>query len=421
MSINLPNPLFSIIVPVYNASEYLNRIMDALLAQKFQEMEVIFVDDKSTDNSLVLLREFEIKNDFVKVHGLAKNEGIGYARNFGINKATGKYLFFHDADDWLEANGLIKLKKHIKEKEYPDLILFPHSVYDNKLNLIKSNKRKMDNLPTGLNGLIAYQAVCSGSISSSLWNKAFKKSTWEREGLSFDNRLYIEDFPLIPYACLKMETISYLNSPLYCYFLNDDGITKKISDRLISASYQGLMSLGLRLMEEENYLSLKEGFIRFAFKTFRHNFFYSDRNSRFTDEQVIEYAELFQVFCKEHSIRFNHILNNDKALQLVRGFLLERKIRRITAADHLTISLSGIEEFLDHYAVIVDQFQKSSSTSGDANLRQKEWAQKVKKLKEQNKRKRQEIKQLKKNIRSITVLDVIKRNISLMLKGSKSN
>ena len=414
-------PLLTVIVPVYNASQHLTRMMDGLTSQKFSEMEVIFVDDGSTDKSLQRIRGFEEKFDFVKVYAMSKNSGIAAARNLGIRNANGIYLMFHDADDWLESNSLSELKNHIIEKEYPDLILFSHSVYDTKLNFIRSNKKRIDALPTALKGTMAYQAACNGLISSSVWDKAFKKSTWDRKGLKFDDKLYIEDFPLVPYVCLKMETITHVSSARYCYFLNGEGLTKTISDKLVSAIYKGLASLQSKLKNEDNYYDLREDFIRYAFKAFRLNFFYSDRNSRFTNEQVIEYARLFQVFCKEHSLSFNHVINNDNALRLVRGLLLERKIRKITAADHLTISLSGIEEFLDHYAVIVDQFQKSSSISGDVNLRQKEWAQKVKKLKEQNKRKRQKIKQLEENIKNITVFGVIKRNIFGMLTRDQSN
>lgn len=90
----------SVIIPVYNAEKYIRQCLDSLLVQNNQRIEVICVDDGSTDNSLAILKEYEEAHQEVKVI-TQKNAGAGAARNNGMKYATGEYLSFLDADEFL--------------------------------------------------------------------------------------------------------------------------------------------------------------------------------------------------------------------------------------------------------------------------------------------------------------------------------
>lgn len=100
------NKDISIIVPIYNAEKYLNKCIDSLINQTKEELEIILINDGSTDNSENIIKEY---NDKRIKYFKNKNQGIGKTRNFGIEKATGKYIMFVDSDDYIEKDACEKL------------------------------------------------------------------------------------------------------------------------------------------------------------------------------------------------------------------------------------------------------------------------------------------------------------------------
>ncbi len=94
----MQNIKISVIIPVYNAEKYLRECLDSIVKQTLQEIEIICIDDGSTDNSLAVLREYERKDERLKIIEQA-NSGAGVARNAGMKAARGEYLAFMDADD----------------------------------------------------------------------------------------------------------------------------------------------------------------------------------------------------------------------------------------------------------------------------------------------------------------------------------
>ena len=99
-------PKISILVAVYNSAAYLPQCLDSLLGQTLHDIEVLCVDDASTDNSLAILRDYAERDTRVKVFALKENKGQAHARNIGLSHATGEYIGFVDSDDWLGPNAL---------------------------------------------------------------------------------------------------------------------------------------------------------------------------------------------------------------------------------------------------------------------------------------------------------------------------
>ena len=93
--------LVSVIIPVFNVEKYLSSCVNSVLNQSYTNLEIILVDDGSTDNSGSLCDEFQKRDDRVKVYH-KPNEGLGYTRNFGIDHASGKYIMLLDSDDYIE-------------------------------------------------------------------------------------------------------------------------------------------------------------------------------------------------------------------------------------------------------------------------------------------------------------------------------
>ena len=108
-------PKVSVILPVYNEEKYLRQCMDSIINQSLKDIEIICVDDGSTDSSLSILREYEKTDKRIEVISV-ENENAGAARNKGIVVATGKYLYFPDSDDYCELTLLEDAYKEAEDK-----------------------------------------------------------------------------------------------------------------------------------------------------------------------------------------------------------------------------------------------------------------------------------------------------------------
>ena len=113
----------SVIIPVYNVENYIEDCINSVLHQTEKDIEVICIDDASTDQSLALMRKLSLQDARIKVLQNAKNKGLSYTRNFGLKAASGEYIYFLDSDDMIEREALLELYSYAKTKKL-DLILF---------------------------------------------------------------------------------------------------------------------------------------------------------------------------------------------------------------------------------------------------------------------------------------------------------
>ena len=114
--------LVSIVIPIYNVEKYLNECVDSVIVQTYHDLEIILVDDGSTDNSGKLCDEYKKIDDRIKVIH-QKNGGLSAARNTGMDSAIGEYLYFLDSDDYIEPQTVERLVDTI-EQEKADIVLF---------------------------------------------------------------------------------------------------------------------------------------------------------------------------------------------------------------------------------------------------------------------------------------------------------
>ena len=133
----------SVIIPVYNVEKYLHECMNSVVHQTLRDIEIICVDDKSTDGSLDILREFEAKDARIQVICLDKNSGQSVARNVGLEKAKGEYVQFVDSDDWITENTLEALYHESKCKDLDIIYFDANTVYEDE-KLKRSQKRFKD-------------------------------------------------------------------------------------------------------------------------------------------------------------------------------------------------------------------------------------------------------------------------------------
>lgn len=108
--------IVSVIIPVYNSEKYLRYCLDSVVNQSYKDIEIIIVDDGSKDNSSEILDEYVGKYPGIKAYH-NENRGVSFSRNFGIDRASGDYLLFHDSDDWLKENAIEGLVKIIGDSD----------------------------------------------------------------------------------------------------------------------------------------------------------------------------------------------------------------------------------------------------------------------------------------------------------------
>ncbi len=107
------NKIVSIIVPVYNAEKYIDRCLHSILNQSYTNIEIVLINDGSSDNSLKIINEYAKKYSFIKVYS-HENKGVGFTRNFGILQAKGEYIVFVDSDDYIDENYVEILLNSVK-------------------------------------------------------------------------------------------------------------------------------------------------------------------------------------------------------------------------------------------------------------------------------------------------------------------
>lgn len=163
--------MISVIIPVYNLENHIERCIKSVLIQTFKNFEIICVDDKSQDRSVEIIERIA-KTDFrVKLLGQPRNLGPAMARSYGCRESKGSYIFFLDGDDTLPSNALELLYTKIKDSKV-DIVRGSVVVvdFDGNRNLLKS-----DSLPYGSNRYGIYRALLEGKFRHTLWATLYKR------------------------------------------------------------------------------------------------------------------------------------------------------------------------------------------------------------------------------------------------------
>lgn len=227
-------PLISIIVPVYNVEEHLKKCIESLLNQTYSNLEIILIDDGSTDKSGKICDKYS--NKYVEIYTYhKKNSGSGLTRNYGMNKARGKYITFVDSDDYVDKDLIRALVTPILKNEKIDTviggftkidnsgrILFKE-VYEKELFLGDSVKKKL--LPRTIGSL----PNIKDSIKPTVWNCLYSMDIIKKNNLQFvsERKVISEDVEWNSHYFLYASKVMIINSALYFYRLNLSSLTKK--------------------------------------------------------------------------------------------------------------------------------------------------------------------------------------------------
>ena len=217
-------PKISVIVPVYNTEKYVEKCLKSIAEQKMNDLEIIIVNDGSTDNSEIIIKQWIEKNkENIKIKYLnKKNGGLSETRNFALPYATGKYISFIDSDDYIDSNLYSHLEQFMDDNV--DLIKFKMQTVDKDGNILEKLDGPVFEKCTGEEG---YEKLCTNDrfldpACIYLYRTEFYKSN----NFKYKVGAYHEDFGLTSLIILKAKSFVSTNEYGYYYLQSDNSITR---------------------------------------------------------------------------------------------------------------------------------------------------------------------------------------------------
>ncbi len=239
--------LISIVVPVYNVEAYLERSLDSLLSQSYENLEIILIDDGSSDKSGLICDAYAQKDSrIVVVH--QKNGGVAEARNAGLRRARGEYLLYVDADDYLSEDAVKRLYERIL-RDQSDLVIGKHSdVYEDGSCNASFCDWMTDSVLTKQElftqqGEKHYYALCN-------WAKLSKIELWK--DLRYPKLCCGEDAWMFPLLMDRCERISVLDETVYFYFQRTSSLMHEKSERSKADDLKAILHL-VDYLEKNGY------------------------------------------------------------------------------------------------------------------------------------------------------------------------
>lgn len=301
--------LISIVIPMYNAQEFIAKLLDSILSQTYKKFEVVIVNDGSTDNSLNIVNEYAKKDNRIKVI-TTPNGGVSRARNIGLKNITGKYFSFLDADDYIEKDMYEKIVDAMK-KYNTDVIRCNYKKEDGDFNYISQGN--MLNLS---NKVIGKEAIKNKIIPYMFENKIeaytpliFAKSELLKKVKPFNEDIHMmEDLLFYLDLLLNIENIYFLDYCCYHYIFRSssnskrrDKLMRNLNDTLkvvnIVENFLEENSFGEKIYDQVHYI-YSTMIVKYILRTFQKE-----------DEYKLSYEKMKELLCDSEIIRIMKNVN----------------------------------------------------------------------------------------------------------------
>lgn len=229
----MKKPTISVIVPVYNAESFLSRCIDSLLSQTLQDIEVVLVDDGSTDSSKAICERYAANDNRVKIVSQS-NRGVAMARQAGIDAARGVYSIHVDPDDWVEQTMFEEMYAKAVEED-ADMVICDFMVDFADRNYVASQEVGKCEPDDCLNRMMY------GKIHGSLCNKLIRSDLYSRYKICFfDGINYCEDYLTCVQLFIQGVRISYIPKPFYHYdqVVNNNSATRRYTKDTLQTQFR---------------------------------------------------------------------------------------------------------------------------------------------------------------------------------------
>lgn len=214
----------SVIIPIYNNAKYLSQCIESLINQSLKDVEFIFIDDGSVDNSVEIVEKYIEKDNRISLFKQShKNQGA--SRNLGIKKANGEYIAFVDSDDWVDIDFLEVLYKSAKSND-SDIVACSFVYYDKNKKRFKNEFNYRDFPLKIIEGCYVKNIPeCFFDMQTSVCNKIFKTDFIKKNNFYFNEKLFFEDFDFFAQTWVKQAKVSFVREYKYFYRIESDNST----------------------------------------------------------------------------------------------------------------------------------------------------------------------------------------------------
>ena len=205
----MDNKKITVIIPMYNTEEYIERCIKSAINQTYKNLEIIIVNDGSTDNSLQICERLKKEDDRIKIIN-QENKGVSGARNTGLEAATGEYIGFIDSDDFLEENMYEKLMGYIEEYDADLASARAYMIDRNGILEVSHYNNYVDSFVDEKSILKSY---VDGFLTIAVWDKLFKREVIGN--VRFDSTVFCEDAKFVLDVCSKVNKVVCTSERLY--------------------------------------------------------------------------------------------------------------------------------------------------------------------------------------------------------------
>ena len=226
----------SVIIPAYNAQEFITRCVNSILKQTYEELEIIIVDDGSTDHTSGLCRKFIQQDNRVR-YIYQENKGPDYARKTGVQNSTGKYLTFVDADDYIEGDMIQKMYQKIQEYKC-DIVCSQVKRVNSRGKVWNAKKELLEDVICNSVNESMYYYFVKGCVSGCYYAKLYRKEIFENYHF-IENSIIGEDITAVLFAIQHSNKMYIMKESYYYYYWNKSsishgGYTRKHYDSLLN-------------------------------------------------------------------------------------------------------------------------------------------------------------------------------------------
>ncbi len=264
----MKNIQLSLILPIYNTEKYIIRCLNSVICQRIEDLEVIIINDCSTDNTLSIISSYANEHNNIQIINLPENKGVGYARNVGLRNAIGKYVGFIDGDDWVDVNMYDLMIKYLEKYDADIAVCGVKNEYE---DCKTGNYRYRYDIPKILSNDCALNILSKSldlgiNISSIVCNKLFKIDLLKKHTLYFPVGSYNEDDYLTFLAFVHSKKIILTPDCYYHYYQRPDSITHLFSKKHINDLFATFNLLKLNLEKKQIYSLYQKEFWSFLEK-----------------------------------------------------------------------------------------------------------------------------------------------------------
>lgn len=246
----------SVIIPAYNVENYIERCILSCINQTFKDIEIIVVNDGSTDKTLEKIEYYKSKDNRIVVID-KKNEGVNEARRSGFEIANGEYILFVDGDDWIKDNTIEVLYKEAKKKNY-DIVQYKWIEKNNK-NEYKSEMSK------NIKNKSLVELLLQGEVSPTIWSKFIRKKFIEDNDIKFPRNIsYAEDLTFNCILSIYNPKFVIIDEHLYYYCRREGSLDNGINIHMLDTR-KAILTIKKELKKSNLYKKYKEEFKYMAY------------------------------------------------------------------------------------------------------------------------------------------------------------